>query len=304
MALYRVRHQTIYRYETPVLHAHHLAHLRPLDCEYQRPQRVFLEMTPAPLGQQQSSDYFGNACDVLEVFAPHDRFEIVATSEIDVLDRPVLGRLEERQLHGLSWEDAAKSLRLDTSLVAEREFAFDSPLVRSHPMLRDYAAPSFTRGRGLIDAVLELNDRVHDEFSYEPLATDVSTPLARVMRERRGVCQDFAHVLIGSLRSMGLAARYISGYLETLPPAGQPRLVGSDASHAWVSAFVPGLGWLDVDPTNALLPNQSHVTLAFGRDFSDVSPLKGVVLGGGRHNVHVGVDVHRLDASADIDTAT
>lgn len=154
--------------------------------------------------------------------------------------------------------------------------------------------PSFPNGRPMLDAVLELNDCVHSDFSYEPASTDVSTPLAQVMRERRGVCQDFAHVMVGCLRSIGLAARYVSGYLETVPPPGQPRLVGSDASHAWVAAFVPGLGWLDMDPTNALLPNLSHVTVAHGRDFSDVSPLKGVVLGGGRHSVKVGVDVQRL----------
>jgi transglutaminase-like putative cysteine protease len=294
LTVYRVRHQTLYTYEVPVLHAHHLAHLRPRRFDYQTARRTLLEITPSPRDQHRQEDYFGNDCDVLEVLSTHEKFEIVATSEIELKERPTLQRLADEPFKSFSWNAVAEQLAQDTRLLFAREFSFDSPLVRVHPMLREYALPSFDEGRPLLDAVLELSDRVHTEFSYEPATTDVSTPLAQVMRERRGVCQDFAHVMVGCLRSVGLAARYVSGYLETVPPPGQPRLVGSDASHAWVSAFFPGLGWLDIDPTNGLLPNESHITVAFGRDFSDVSPLKGVVLGGGRHYVKVGVDVQRL----------
>ena len=294
MTVYRVRHQTLYTYEVPVLHAHHLAHLRPRRFDYQTARRTLLEITPSPRDQHRQEDYFGNDCDVLEVLSTHEKFEIVATSEIELKERPTLQHLDDEPFKSFSWNAVSEQLMQDTRLLYAREYAFDSPLVRVHPMLREYALPSFEEGRPLLEAVLELSDRVHTEFSYEPATTDVSTPLAQVMRERRGVCQDFAHVMIGCLRSVGLAARYVSGYLETVPPPGQPRLVGSDASHAWVAAFFPGLGWLDIDPTNGLLPNQSHITVAFGRDFSDVSPLKGVVLGGGRHYVKVGVDVQRL----------
>ena len=294
MTVYRIRHQTLYSYESPVLHAHHLAHLRPRRFDYQTTRRTLLEITPSPRDQHRQEDYFGNDCDVLEVLSPHERFDIVATSEVEVRQRDTLEHIDDDACKAVTWQGVAEQLARDGRLLSAREFCFDSPLVRVHPMLREYALPSFPVGRPMLEAVLELNDRVHSDFSYEPASTDVSTPLAQVMRERRGVCQDFAHVMIGCLRSMGLAARYISGYLETVPPPGQPRLVGSDASHAWVSAFFPGLGWLDVDPTNALLPNQSHITVAYGRDFSDVSPLKGVVLGGGRHYVKVGVDVQRL----------
>ena len=294
MTVYRVRHQTLYTYEVPVLHAHHLAHLRPRRFDYQTARRTLLEITPLPRDQHRQEDYFGNECDVLEVLSTHERFEIVATSEIELKERPTLQRLDDEPFKSCSWNAVAEQLVQDTRLLFAREYTFDSPLVRVHPMLRDYALPSFEPGRPLLEAVLELSDRIYTEFSYEPATTDVSTPLAQVMRERRGVCQDFAHVMVGCLRSLGVAARYVSGYLETVPPPGQPRLVGSDASHAWVAAFFPGLGWLDIDPTNALLPNQSHITVAFGRDFSDVSPLKGVVLGGGRHYVKVGVDVQRL----------
>jgi transglutaminase-like putative cysteine protease len=294
MTVYRIRHQTLYVYESPVLHAHHLAHLRPRRFEHQTTRRTLLEITPAPRDQHRQEDYFGNDCDVLEVLSLHERFDISATSEVEVRERATLEHIADEPYKKLSWQAVAEQLARDPRLLAAREFCFDSPLVRVHPMLREYALPSFPEGRPLLDAVLELNDRVHSDFSYEPASTDISTPLAQVMRERRGVCQDFAHVVVGCLRSIGLAGRYVSGYLETVPPPGQPRLVGSDASHAWVSAFVPGLGWLDLDPTNALLPNLSHVTVAHGRDFSDVSPLKGVVLGGGRHSVKVGVDVQRL----------
>lgn len=296
MTVYRVRHQTLYTYEAPVLHAHHLAHLRPRRFDYQVARRTLLEITPSPRDQHRQEDYFGNDCDVLEVLSPHERFEIVATSEVELKERLALSLVTAEPHKSLDWSAAAEQLAKDPRLLFAREYCFDSPLVRVHPMLREYALPSFSAGRSLLDGVLELNDRIHNDFRYEPLSTDVSTPLAQVMRERRGVCQDFAHVMLGCLRSVGLAARYVSGYLETVAPPGQPRLVGSDASHAWVAAFFPGLGWLDLDPTNALLPNQSHITVAYGRDFSDVSPLKGVVLGGGRHYVKVGVDVQRLPA--------
>lgn len=294
MTVYRIRHQTSYVYEAPVLHAHHLAHLRPRRLDHQTPRRTFLEVDPAARDQHRQEDYFGNDCDVLEVLSPHERFDVVATSDVEVRERATLTHIADGSCKSLKWRAAAAQLAEDTQLLFAREYCFDSPLVRVHPVLREYAAPSFGEARPLLAAVLELNDRVHSDFSYEPASTDVSTPLAQVMRQRRGVCQDFAHVMVGCLRAVGLAARYVSGYLETVPPPGQPRLVGNDASHAWVAAFVPGLGWLDLDPTNALLPNQSHVTVAHGRDFSDVSPLKGVVLGGGRHSVKVGVDVQRL----------
>jgi transglutaminase-like putative cysteine protease len=294
MTAYRIRHQTSYVYEAPVLHAHHLAHLRPRRFEYQTARRTLLEIVPQPRDQHREEDYFGNDCDVLEVLSPHERFDLVATSEVELKERPTLARIADEPCKKLEWEAVMSQLADDTRLLFAREYCFDSPLVRAHPMLREYAVPSFEPKRTLLEAVLELNDRIHSDFSYEPAVTDVTTPLAQVMRERRGVCQDFAHVMVGCLRSVGLAARYVSGYLETMPPPGQPRLVGSDASHAWVAVFVPGLGWLDLDPTNALLPNQSHITVAYGRDFSDVSPVKGVVLGGGRHHVNVGVDVQRL----------
>ncbi len=179
------------------------------------------------------------------------------------------------------------------------QFAFDSPHVPTSPDLADYAAVSFSPGRPWLEALLDLTRRIHTEFKYDQTATNVSTPLERSAAMRRGVCQDFAHLQIGCLRSLGLAARYVSGYLVTAPPPGQPRLVGADASHAWLSAFSPEHGWIDVDPTNDMIPSPKHITLAWGRDYSDVCPIKGVFIGGGHHGMNVSVDVMPLAADAD-----
>jgi transglutaminase-like putative cysteine protease len=157
--------------------------------------------------------------------------------------------------------------------------------------LRRYAAASFPAGRPTLEALLDLTQRIYRDFTYDPRATTVSTPLNQVWRTRRGVCQDFAHFQIGCLRALGLPARYVSGYLVTKPPPGKPRLVGADASHAWVALYCPGVGWIDADPTNNVLPAEHHITVAYGRDFSDVSPVKGVILGGGHHTLSVAVDV-------------
>jgi transglutaminase-like putative cysteine protease len=229
---------------------------------------------------------------LLELLSDHEVLEVTSSSIVEIAPRP-----EPPLQGGISWDETAERLRAAGALVSAVEYCFDSPLVRAHPLLAAYAQPTFSPGRPLVAAIVEFTKKIFDEFKYETTATDVSTPLAQVLRERRGVCQDFAHLAVGCLRSLGLAARYVSGYLETKPPPGKPRLVGADASHAWASAYVPGHGWLDFDPTNNVLPGLDHVTVAWGRDFSDVSPLKGVVLGGGAHRVSVSVDVERVEAS-------
>jgi transglutaminase-like putative cysteine protease len=175
------------------------------------------------------------------------------------------------------------------------QFVFGSTLVKLEPWQADYAAPSFTPGRPLLGAVSNLTRRIHDDFTFDATATTTGTPLSEVFALHRGVCQDFAHLEIACLRSMGLAARYVSGYLRTVPPPGRPRLIGADASHAWLSVYCPGSGWVDFDPTNNQIPSTEHITLAWGRDFDDVSPIKGVILGGGRHSLSVAVDVVSLD---------
>jgi transglutaminase-like putative cysteine protease len=284
---YRVRHTTRYEYESPVLHATHALHLEPRGLKHQRVLESRLDISPDVAELQSGRDYFGNMTHFVELLSPHEALEVSCESRVEVAPP----QLELAPATRLSWEKVREQLQRDRSLISAREFCFDSPLVRSHSMLAEYAAPIFTSGRPFVDAVGELSERIFREFKYEPLATDVSTPLAQVLRERRGVCQDFAQLAVGCLRSLGLAGRYVSGYLETEPPPGRPKLVGADASHAWASAFLPSLGWIDFDPTNAVFPGERHVTVAWGRDFSDVSPLRGIVLGGGQHTLAVAVDV-------------
>jgi transglutaminase-like putative cysteine protease len=284
---YRVNHTTRYEYEAPVLHATHALHLEPRGLPHQRVLESRLSIAPNQAELQSGRDYFGNVTHLVEILESHEVLEVKSESRVEVAPP----QLELTPATRLSWEKVKEQLEQDRTLLAAREFCFDSPLVRSHHLLAEYAAPTFTPGRPFMDAVAELSERIFTEFKYEPLATDVSTPLAQVLRERRGVCQDFAQLAVGCLRSLGLAGRYVSGYLETDAPQDRPKLIGADASHAWASAFLPALGWIDFDPTNAVFPGERHVTVAWGRDFSDVSPLRGIVLGGGQHSLNVAVDV-------------
>ncbi len=297
MTRYRVTHSTCYRYEAPVLHGQHRGRLRPRDTAHQRVFDFRIECAPAGARVVEACDYFGNHVASIDVLDRHDRFEVTTRFEVDT------GGHRQLTLPGVpevsvSWESCRAELARRLTDHDLQDYRYDSPLVRGSPALRDYVAPVFTSERPLLEAVADLNQRIHDEFTYDSTATEVGTPLPVVMRQRRGVCQDFAHVAVGCLRALGLAARYVSGYLETRPPPGRPRLVGADASHAWASVYVPGHGWVDFDPTNAVFPGDRHVTVAWGRDFSDVSPLTGVILGGGAHRVHVGVDVEPLGSSS------
>jgi transglutaminase-like putative cysteine protease len=288
MRRYKLSHTTRYEYEAPVAYAQHLARLRPRGLPYQRVLSSQLVVTPTATNGRRARDYFGNQTDFIELSSTHELLEVRALSVLEVEPRPEVSNLH---LCKLSWEDAAVRLRDDIELIDAREYCFDSPLARAHVSLGDYAREAFTPGRNLSEALLDFNQKINTEFTYEPGVTEVTTPLAQVLRERRGVCQDFAHLAVAALRTLGLAARYVSGYLETQPPPGQPRLVGADASHAWASAYVPEVGWVDFDPTNAVLPSERHLTLAWGRDFSDATPFKGVIIGGGRHTLSVAVDV-------------
>ncbi|HEX2879049.1 MAG TPA: transglutaminase family protein [Polyangiaceae bacterium] len=295
MTQYRVRHSTSYSYMNSVVHAHHLAHMRPRTLPHQKVTRCEITTQPSSIAATHYLDYFGNHVDSFEVFGSHDMLQVVTSSDVEVNPNPIS---ESLTLLDTSWENVVRKLDLDPSQLDVQEFRLASPVVRPFPSLRDFAVRTFVPGKPMIAAVLELNQRIHEEFKYDTTATDESTPLALFLEEKRGVCQDFAHLAVGCLRALGLSARYVSGYLETAPPPGRERLIGADASHAWVSAYVPDLGWLDFDPTNNVLPSERHITIGWGRDFSDVSPLKGVVLGGASQHVSVGVDVERIQHSA------
>jgi transglutaminase-like putative cysteine protease len=310
-----VTHETRYAYGARVDLAQHLAHLRPRDLPGQRVEDVRIDIEPTPSHWTRGTDVFGNARDAFALYVPHDALRVVATSRV-VLATPAgaapsaPGTQDAPALSGVdtqAWDEVAKACRYRAGapFLKASEFAFASPFVPQLEGLREYAAPSMQPGRPLLQAVAELMRRIHDGFAYDGNATEVHTPLAEVLKQRRGVCQDFAHVMIGALRAFGLPARYVSGYLLTQPPPGQPRLLGADASHAWVSAWCPPLGWVDFDPTNAVLPGEAgaHVTLALGRDYGDVMPLRGVIRGGGgEHALSVAVSVVPRPAAAGVTT--
>ncbi len=290
---YRIQHSTEYLYVDPVSHCYNMAHLIPRTTFRQQCSRAHVKVEPATAAAAQRQDYFGNLFYHFEIQRVHERLLIEAVSEVETSVQMAASALdfslscaEVRQLMHSSHE-------VETLLA--REFVLDSPMVKASEALRAYAAPSFADDRPLLSAVMELTQRIYHEFSYCPEATTVATPLAEVLAARKGVCQDFAHLQIGCLRALGFAAKYVSGYIETLPPPGKEKLVGADASHAWISVFSPGEGWIEFDPTNNCLAGEQHIITAWGRDYFDVTPLKGVIYGGGEAPVlNVAVDVARI----------
>lgn len=300
---YRITHRTRYRYSEPVVLCHNEAHLTPRDSPTQHCIKGRIEVEPAPSDCARREDFFGNPVFYFAVQHPHDQLCVDAISEVEIY--PGLGhgpdRLPPDSLTSNSspWEQVRERLQTDQSpeTLEARQFVLDSPFAGASPDLLSYALPSFDPHRPLVEAVQHLMQRIHAEFTYDSGFSTVATPLSEVLRHRRGVCQDFAQLAIGCLRAQGLAARYVSGYLETKPPPGQQRLVGADASHAWFSVFAPELGWLDFDPTNNQIPMNRHITTAWGRDYTDITPLKGVIFGGGLSELsEVSVNIENLGA--------
>ncbi|ATE61545.1 transglutaminase family protein [Thauera sinica] len=297
MPLYDIDHDTIYRYDGAVLLSQQIAHLRPRECAGQRCLSHSLDIVPDATRRIERIDFFGNPVTGFGLYAPHDTLAVHARTR--VLVEP---ETPPQAAAGPPWEAARDHLRdglsghapLQADARDAGQYRFASafvPFSDESARYADYALQCFTPGRPLVEALLALSARMHADFSFDPSATSVATPVAEVFARRRGVCQDFSHLMIACLRALGLAARYVSGYLLTEPPPGQPRLAGADASHAWVAAWCPGLGWVEVDPTNDVRPGTGHITLAWGRDYGDVCPLRGVILGGGGHSVEVAVTV-------------
>ena len=291
---YRVTHTTRYRYNKPVSTCHNVGHLRLRSTSQQTCASSRLTIDPVPAVTHQWQDLFGNMLDYFTIHAPHTELTVSIQSEVEVVSA---GTLLDTA-YPVSWEQARDYLQSesgDEQAIEACQFVFESQFVEFTPDVADYSAASLTPGRSLLDAVEDLMSRIHSDFTYDPEFSDIATPLSDVLEHRKGVCQDFAHLAIACLRSQGLAARYVSGYLETLPPEGGERLVGADESHAWFSVFVPYRGWVDFDPTNDQIPADQHITAAWGRDYADVAPLKGVLFGGGKgHELKVSVDVERL----------
>jgi transglutaminase-like putative cysteine protease len=284
-----VRHLTTYRYTEPVQLSHHAAHLRPRDVDGQHISASAIAIRPEPAVLQDGGrDYFGNPITFFTIQAPHSTLQIESSFVVETSRQPSLPQITVPSWDSIRLNSWPGGRGLDESVM---DFVFDSPQVPMLAEAAEYAAPSFPPGRLLTEALRDLISRIHHDFAFDPKATSVGTPLHSVFLERRGVCQDFAHVGIACVRAMGLAARYVSGYIRTIAPPGGEKLVGADASHAWFSVYQPGWGWLDLDPTNNMVAGEEHIAVAWGRDYDDVSPVRGVVLGGGDHQVIVAVDV-------------
>jgi transglutaminase-like putative cysteine protease len=302
---YRITHTTRYNYSQAVELCQNEARLQPRDFWRQQCLSTRFEITPEPIDFHERIDYFGNHLAYFAIKQAHKQLTVTAISEVMIFpEQQTLDLFNQ-----LSWEQA-QSLLQETSMQGQsqdqmqdqvldlldaRQYALDSPMVTTGFELGSYAQPSFLPNRPLVEVVRDLMQRIHNDFTYDPSFTTIATPLSDVLNHRRGVCQDFAHLAIGCLRAYGIAARYVSGYVETRPAPGKQRIVGADASHAWFAVFIPGVGWLEFDPTNNTVPLDQHITLAWGRDYADVTPLKGIAYGGGLHTLSVSVDVLRLE---------
>lgn len=284
---YQVTHETHYHASNRVSVCHNTAWLKPRNTTTQRLEDHSISITPDPSTDHSYDDYFGNHVNHFSFNEGYEELRVTSSSVVTVsLPTPVLNKAP-------SWETITERLlnHVAPGDLDALQFCFDSPRSHRSEEAADFARPSFDKGASILEAVVDLTSRVHQEFEYDPKATSVGTPVSEVLQNRRGVCQDFAHAQIAMLRSLGLAARYVSGYVRTYPPEGEAQLVGADASHAWLSVYCGDLGWIDVDPTNNKLVNDEHITVAWGRDYGDVTPLKGVYTGGGVLSLEVAVSV-------------
>jgi transglutaminase-like putative cysteine protease len=300
MKRYRVTHTTTYEYADDVPVCQNQMHLAPRDTPKQACRSHRLLIRPRPASRRSRIDFFGNAAEFISVEKAHKELKVTAISEIEV------HALHLPATPTPPWELIRDRLQTDRSpaWLDAYQFCFESPLVRGRDAslrksLFEYAAPSFPTGQPILEAARDLTSRIHADSRYDSNTTSVYTPLEQVLSQRSGVCQDLAHIEVGCLRAMGLAARYVSGYLLTQPPPGKPRLVGADASHAWIAVFTGDAGWIDFDPTNNVSPGDEHITLAWGRDYSDVCPIEGVYVGGGSSVLTVQVDVQPLSGADD-----
>lgn len=305
---YRITHSTLYQYSQLVGLCQNEARLQPRDFWRQQCQSSRFEITPEPSDFNERQDFFGNRVAYFAIQQAHQRLMVTAVSEVTIFPKQssddlanliaweqVRDQLQESPAQVQTQTQSQQQQSFCDELLDAKLFLLDSAMVTANAELADYAQSSFLPNRPLVQVVTDLMQRIHSDFTYDPSSTTIATPLSDVLQFRRGVCQDFAHLAIGCLRSFGIAARYVSGYVETQPIPGKQRLVGADASHAWFAVYVPGSGWLEFDPTNNTMPFDQHITLAWGRDYTDVTPLKGIAFGGGQNTLSVSVDVLRLE---------
>ncbi len=285
---YNLTHQTHYQYDKAVTHYHSLACLTPKNLPQQRCTEFSLEVTPTPTEIVTRQDFFGNTVHYFSIHVPHQELEVVARSTVERLPAPPLSLFRSTVTCQQARELFRNELSIKTQLL---QFMLPSPYLTWDDEIQDFARDCFPDQAPLYDCVAALCQKIYQTFEFTPNFTTIHTSIKAVLREKKGVCQDFSHLAIACIRSMGFAARYVSGYLETIPPVGKSKLQGSDASHAWIAVFIPEYGWCDFDPTNNLVPQERHITTAWGRDYSDVTPLKGIIFSSGSHTLKVAVDV-------------
>lgn len=283
---YKLRHQTVYNYEEPVDNYQSVLCLQPRNLDSQICHSFDLEVSPSPIKIHSRTDFFGNKLAYFSLHEPHHILKVVSTSDVEVLPKnmPVLSPLTCSEVRQMFVSNRPLKVEL-------LQYQLPSNFIKWDDEIKEFAVSCLQPETPFYEGVRLLCEKIFREFQFKSGFTTVNTPLKTVLKERKGVCQDFSHLAIASLRSLGFAARYVSGYLETLPPKGKPKLQGSDASHAWISVYVPDMGWCEFDPTNNLVPKERHIITAYGRDYADVAPMKGIVFSSGSHKVKVEVDV-------------
>ncbi|MEO9892016.1 transglutaminase family protein [Aurantibacter sp.] len=291
--IFDVTHTTKYKYNAPVGYCHNIATLRPRESKGQELLDYKIDISPAPAEISERIDFFGNYITRFSIQTEHKELKVTTRSKIVRNYSQYQDSFFSQACKGITMNEAHSALRGTGSEVLEaKQFILESIFIRrADDNIRDYAKVSFKPNRSVFDAAYELMQRIYTDFDFVSGFTSISTPIAEVMKEKKGVCQDFAQIAIACIRAVGLPARYVSGYIETLPPEGKEKLVGADASHAWFSIFIPGFGWVDFDPTNNLIPLDQHIVVGWGRDYYDVPPLKGVVYGSGKSKLKVSVDI-------------
>ena len=288
---YLIKHTTCYNYLEMVSLCRNIIHVSPREFENQRNLYENITVIPVPDIMESQKDYFGNKVYFFTTEKPHKSLIITAEYETEVIEK------KYKNFSDIPWEDVIEILNTDSSseTIHSFEYLYDSYYVQKHDDWKDYASKSFKPGALFLASVMDLTSRIFKDFKYQPNATTIATPLREVFLQKSGVCQDFSHFQIACLRSIGIPVRYVSGYLLTTPNKEKPSMIGSDASHAWIQVYYPGIGWFDFDPTNNLRPTDHHIIIAWGRDYEDVSPVKGVILGGENHTITVGVNVIKAE---------
>jgi transglutaminase-like putative cysteine protease len=289
---YQITHITEYEYFQPIAICHNIAKLLVRNTSDQRSIKTNINISPKPDRISEYIDFFGNKVLYFAIQQEHKKLTVSIQS---IIEKNISNPIQANLYSDLAWNQIPSQL-LDLTLehIEARQFIAETDFTKTSTEIHDYALKSFTNDKSFFEASKDLMQRIYSDFEFKPGATNVSTPLIEVMKERKGVCQDFAHLAIACVRSVGLPARYVSGYIETEAPAGKEKLFGVDASHAWFSIYIPNTGWIDFDPTNNIIPGQQHITIGWGRDYSDITPLKGIILSSGKHKLSVSVDVRRL----------